>query len=569
MKVLLFIFTFLFLSLNSFAQDEIISKLLISKDSKNYLEPSKIGDEIYESSFFVKVFLDKNVIKDKEYYLRLTHNYKTIKNINAKSRSYDNEHIILIDKNTKSEIVIAVDNTYSIPFLNLSVFNADKYQEEITLEKTLFGFSYGIIFCAFLYNFILYIYNRKKSFLYYSFLQISLLCSLILMVSTPDIFKLFYEYILLPEFFVNLSLTLAILFNKTFLDLKYYFPKWDKFLTIVLYVYVVDLIIYVVSGRSIVNDENIPTSILLFILLISGILVYKKGYKVAVFYVIGWSIIFVSVILVEFDILPYNDFYILHVAFPLESILLSFSLAYKMKELQNKKVLHEKLLIHQNKLASMGEMINNIAHQYRQPLTHLGYIFMNINSAHEHGELDKKYLDKKIKQANSQLEFMSLTIDNFRDFYKPLKEKEIFSLNTAILNATSIIKPILDEHKIELDVKIDPSKEFLGYENEYSQVILNLITNAKDALIEKDIKNPFIKIFMKDEKVCVEDNAGGVSSSIKEKIFEPYFTTKNKSSGIGLYMSSMIIQEHFDGKLYLEDTEFGSRFIIEIPSTKQ
>lgn len=189
---------------------------------------------------------------------------------------------------------------------------------------------------------------------------------------------------------------------------------------------------------------------------------------------------------------------------------------------------------------------------------------MNINSAHEHGELDKEYLDKKMKQANSQLEFMSETIDNFRDFYKPKKEKELFTLIDAIASAINIIKPILVENKILIEVDIDESKEILGYKNEYSQVILNLISNAKDELINQKIKEPCIKIKMDKNKVLVIDNANGVKQELVNKIFEPYFTTKDKSSGIGLYMSSMIISEHFEGKLYLENSTKGASFIIEI-----
>jgi signal transduction histidine kinase len=212
----------------------------------------------------------------------------------------------------------------------------------------------------------------------------------------------------------------------------------------------------------------------------------------------------------------------------------------------------------------MGEMINNIAHQYRQPLTHLGYILMNIKSAFEHGELDKEYLNKKINQGNSQLLFLSKTIDSFRDFYKPNYEKEKFFLSNSIQEAISIIKPILQENKIELKVDLDDEVEVLGFENEYSQVVLNLLSNAKDALIENEIKNPIIEIFMIKKDLYIKDNAKGVPTELEEKIFQPYFSTKDKSSGIGLYMSSLIIQEHFNGKLSLENSLDGATFIIKL-----
>ena len=562
---LLFI-SFLFITnLFAFSDDPIISKVEVSKDAKTYIDISTIENESYFDKFHLKLFLNKEIIKNKKYFLRILHNYENIKNINVKAFRDDNELIIEIDKHTQDEIIIEIDTSDSKagPYLNLEIFDEEGFKDILDAEKLYFGLAHGIVFCAFLYNFVLFLYNRQRSFLYYSLLQLSLLFFMITNIMTLNFLKPLYEYIHVSDLIGQFALIFAVLFNREFLDSKNTIPKVDKVLIFLLVLLIIDTVLYVVTGGTIF-DDYIPISVLLGILVLSSFLVYKQGYKIALFYILGWSVIFLSVVVVEYDFLMFPDVYALYIGFPLESLILSFSLGYKMKELEKKRAMHEQMLIHQNKLASMGQMLNNIAHQYRQPLTHLGYIMMNINSAFEHGELDKKYLDKKIKQANDQLLFMSNTIDSFRDFYKPTKQKEMFYINDSVSSAIFIVKPVLEENSIKLEVNIDRNIQILGFENEYSQVILNLLTNAKDALLENNIKDAKIEVKLEKNRLSIKDNASGIPSELEQRIFEPYFTTKDKSSGIGLYMSILIIQEHFNGKLLLQNSSNGATFIIEV-----
>lgn len=565
MRIVLLIFLFT-TSVLSFSNDPIISKIEVSKDALSYIDISKIeNEEEFFQQFYMKIFLDKEIIKDKKYFIRLLHNYENIKDINVNAFRDDNELIIEVDKSTKNSIVIHIDttDTKAPPYLSLEIFDEENFKDVLDGEKLYFGLVYGIVFCAFLYNFILFIFNREKSFLYYSLLQVSLLFLLLTHVMTLDFLKPLYKYIFLPEFVGQIALIFALLFNRAFLDSKKFIPRVDAVLLLLIVFSIADTLIFLVNGETIL-DEYFPTSLLLAILVFSSFLVYRQGYKVAIFYILGWSIIFISVFLIEYDFLPFSDVYALYIGLPLESLILSFSLGYKIKELERKKAMHEQMVIHQNKLASMGQMLNNIAHQYRQPLTHLGYILMNINSAHEHGELDKQYLDKKIKQANKQLIFMSDTIDSFKDFYKPTKEKEMFYINEAVSSAIFIVKPILEENSVKLEVNIDKNIQILGYENEYSQVVLNLLTNAKDSLIENNIKDAKIEVKLEKSCLYIKDNSIGVPIELEQKIFEPYFTTKEKSSGIGLYMSMLIMQEHFNAKILLKNSSNGATFIIEV-----
>ncbi len=303
--------------------------------------------------------------------------------------------------------------------------------------------------------------------------------------------------------------------------------------------------------------------------LFAGFVAIKQGNKNAIFYTIGWIVVSIFIFVAEDgETTPISGIYLIHIAAPLESLIFSFALGFMLKSIVHEQNEKEKLLIHQSKLASMGEMINNIAHQWRQPLTHLGFINMNLQLAFEDEPLDKKYLKEKIEESNAQLDFMSKTIDNFSDFYKPNKEKEFFYISVAVKKALEIMEPIFESHNIKYEFNLIKDTQINAYENEYSQVILNILTNAKDILISRQIQNPqiIISIDAKNNSTIttILDNAGGIENKYINHIFDPYFTTKQKGSGIGLYMSKMIIESHFKGKIKVLNENDGAIFIIEV-----
>lgn len=235
---------------------------------------------------------------------------------------------------------------------------------------------------------------------------------------------------------------------------------------------------------------------------------------------------------------------------------------------ENKITQQQRILQHQSKLASMGEMIGSIAHQWRQPLTALGGILVLIELLSAKDKLSHDVLKQKIKEANFQINFMSKTIDDFRNFFKPNKQKELFNITKQVNSAYELIKSSLKNNNIQVVFDIDEDTYIKGYPNEFSQVILNILINAKDALLERKIKDPYIKvnITQDSEHVFIDicDNAQGVSLEPIEKIFEPYVSTKHKSNGIGigLYMSKNIIEKNMQGTLSVVNGEFGANFTI-------
>ncbi|MFY9074885.1 HAMP domain-containing sensor histidine kinase [Malaciobacter mytili] len=246
------------------------------------------------------------------------------------------------------------------------------------------------------------------------------------------------------------------------------------------------------------------------------------------------------------------------------------NLEIKIQEEISKRLEQEQLLIQQSKLASMGEMIGNIAHQWRQPLAQISAIHMNMKVTYDFNKFTKEYLDTKIKEANKLTSYMSQTISDFQNFFKPQGEKEEFSIQKACQEAYFIVESSLKYHGIEVSFDIKEDINVFGYKNEYSQVILNILSNAKDILLERQIENPKINIEIKNGEnyaiVKIHDNAGGIKENIIDKIFDPYFTTRYKTqgTGIGLYMSKNIIERNMNGYINVKNVDNGALFTIKV-----
>lgn len=248
------------------------------------------------------------------------------------------------------------------------------------------------------------------------------------------------------------------------------------------------------------------------------------------------------------------------------------NLESKINEEIFKRTEQEKLLIQQSKLASMGEMIGNIAHQWRQPLGESGAILMNLQVKQKFHDLNDEILLQSIEQCNKINAYMSNTISDFQNFFKPSKNKEIFEVSQACKRAISMLQASLKYHDIKCFFDISDKVEVLGYPNEFAQALLNILSNAKDALCERETKNPFISLKLKKGYqyglIAIEDNGGGIEPQYLDRIFEPYFTTKYKrqGTGIGLYMTKMIIENNMDGVIKVENTKKGALFIIKLHS---
>ena len=231
----------------------------------------------------------------------------------------------------------------------------------------------------------------------------------------------------------------------------------------------------------------------------------------------------------------------------------------------------DSIMYQQSRLASMGEMISHIAHQWRQPLNILALVMQDIYISSQLGTLDNEKVDKSYEKSNDVLQYMSQTIDDFRNFFNQSNEASLFNLNKTITSIQTLVGSTFEHRKIAFTTELNDSFTLNGSENELIQVIINLINNAQDAIENSKVKagHVTLTVFQTDNTIVlqVKDNGGGVKESILPKIFDPYFTTKHKTqgTGLGLYMSRQIIQKSFDGTIVVINEEKGAAFSIEIP----
>ena len=232
--------------------------------------------------------------------------------------------------------------------------------------------------------------------------------------------------------------------------------------------------------------------------------------------------------------------------------------------------LKDQTIIQQGRLAAMGEMVNNIAHQWRQPLNNIGLIIQNLQFSFDAGTVSHDEMKAEINTAMDVIMHMSRTIDDFRNFFREDKLKTSFIVSKTVHRALEFVSAVLSSHDIQVDFEEDESVTAIGYQNEYAQVLLNILSNAREACIERCISAPHIRIRVTVQNgrsaVFIRDNCGGISEDIMPKIFDPYFTTRppDKGTGIGLYMSKVIIEQNMGGHLSAHNTEDGVEFRIEV-----
>ncbi len=243
-----------------------------------------------------------------------------------------------------------------------------------------------------------------------------------------------------------------------------------------------------------------------------------------------------------------------------------------IERLQALEALHEKdqLFMQQSRQAAMGEMINNIAHQWRQPLNVIAITIQDLMVTYEDGECSDEYVNNTVKLIMNQVLHMSQTIDDFRNFLKPDQEIKQFNLREAVKKTLVLVGDSFKSQNITIDTEVQEDLIVTGYQNEYCQALLNILNNARDVLTERKIVSPRIQINLFREGfrnvTTISDNAGGIPDEIIDRIFEPYFTCKDadKGTGIGLHITKTIIEKRMNGTISVRNTDRGAEFRIEV-----
>lgn len=421
----------------------------------------------------------------------------------------------------------------------------------------------GIILSAGIYNLALYVYVRHNEYLYYTLAQFSTFFFLINLDSLyiapfDSIFGL--KSFMLFDFAQLLMLLFSILFLQSFFK-RYEVNNLKVIIRIILTLIALDML-FLLFFKHILIFKFVP--IFIPILFILSEIYQKTKVKDTPLYLImsGWSLVLITVSLEYMGLFNYLGvaFPFFHIVISLESIALSLAIAYKFKLLEEERHTQQAILLQQSRLASMGEMVSSIAHQWRQPLNMVSFGLMNIK---KHSTGSEKVLNT-IKKLNDQLQYMSSTIEDFRNFYNPSKVKNTFSVHEAVLHCHTIVNGLLSEQDIKLKIIVEQEFELFGNQNELEQVILTILSNAKDAFKMRDVKEErLIYLSIEKQRINIEDNAGGIEKKHLKEIFKPYFSTKEDSDGIGLHISKLIMEREFKGKLSVKSESGRTKFTLD------
>ncbi|DAB32195.1 MAG TPA: hypothetical protein CFH79_05160 [Sulfurospirillum sp. UBA11407] len=492
--------------------------------------------------------------------------------------------IPLLEQNQPLSYLIKITST--TPLITSAIIGTDGEIKSSKLPMIIMVSLFsGIFFALFLYNGILYFVTKQKDFLLYS-LYIFSLFSLALHVN--NFFGLFQNSAIpfsnmIKLFNLQIALFLLVLFTLTFLNIKKFSIKL-YYTSLYISGFVTLLLSTVFFGNI---GEYICTFAIVFTLIwVMTLAVYAKVHHttLANYYLIAVGGFFISIfglIFMFFGFIPYST---LQYTLPMlgstwEMILFSLAIGYKIRSLslENTKALMQieaqnKMLFLQSRYTSVGELIRNITHQWKEPLGEIGAIQTNLKSTLLfQGSVSKEKLLNAIELNHNIISHLAETIDTFYRFFRSQSnEQHEFNVIKEIDNIKKIVKYTFETEQIELKFTFDkPYITLYGNPNEFSHAILNIILNAKEVLIKREILNPYVHIHIATTKtdtlITISDNAGGITQQPLEKIFDIGTSSYEENIGLGLFISKTIIEQKMRGHVYVSNTKEGARFILSLP----
>ncbi len=456
----------------------------------------------------------------------------------------------------------------------------DYYQTYNLLEGIFFG---GMLLML-LYNLFLYFLLRMRAYLYYVAYVFWLSVYFIGLFGFSQ--RYFESYTYLFYLSSGALFIFLTLFVQSILNLKEKLPKVHQILNLFILYFIVSTLIniYVLESHLFIYAQllfNIFFALIsIFVIIIIGstyYLAYVKKDRIAKIYSITWSILAIIGTLLPLQYLnlipldiPIN--YIFQFLILIEILFFSFILAYKINLIEEEKQEKERLLVQQNKLASMGEVISMIAHQWRQPLSEINGVILNMDLDYRNQQLSESKFSNYLDNIELTTEYMSQTINDFIDYFKHNKEKEQFTLSSLIKGALNLIS---SSHKNQIVIKYFKHPEMIlsSYRSELIQALLIVINNAIDACLEIEDRESEIHLSVNMDShyiiITIQDNGCGIPKEIINKIYDPYFTTKHKAkgTGLGLYILKMIIEQTIQGKIEINSSNKGTICNINIPKS--
>lgn len=474
-----------------------------------------------------------------------------------------------VDLYLKVKIKKALDQFSYLYILDKNIINKFVISKERYYHH---GLYFGILLTMAMYSFFMFFSIKEKGYLYLGLYQAWIL------IVTSDLYQ--YGFILLEDYPILSNLILkemlsysmmffSIIFTKEFLNTKKEMPRLNLFLNIAMVLLI---------PLSLIHNPVDYSSFLYIVYVLVGIYAYNKKDTSALFYTLGFLGFTSYLVLLNlarlFDWNFYFEYLYAKQFFTcVESFSLTMALYLKicsivkerekaLKEVREK----ERMMLVQSRFASMGEMLASIAHQWRQPLNHIDMILGNILLAFENKKLSFDYLSKKTYEADKQLKYMSNTIEDFTNFFAIKGSLESFTLEEVVKYSLELVDSRCKKYSIKTHLQIDSYKNYTNYKNELIQVIMIVLNNAIDALMQNNIEDRIIDIKIEENKIIISDNAGGIPDNVIKKIFDPYFSTKDKKfgTGLGLYTAKMIIDNLIKGKIVAKNSKNGASFTVKI-----
>lgn len=507
-----------------------------------------------------------------------------LQKFNTNIKSLNNAAFMIhLDKKENKTIYLRLSSSFAMKtFINN--FSMEEYESNLIFYKRIFDFIYGILISMVLYNFFIWLSIREKSYFYYVLFHFIFILGIIswtgfgfeyIWPNTPEVNH--YTYGVLG----NLLYAFNILFLMYYLNVNKYLPSTVKYLKGLVYVALFFSITSIFKSYvSLYEAFSIFSSLFSLFITIYLLIVFKQ--KTAQYFLISRLFLFsgnILLVLSEFGVIEGSFFidnsYIWGAA--VEVILMSFALSYKYKLLEYEKELEkakrietEEMLFNKQKLSALGEMLNNLVHQWRQPLSQINSIVYSIDSDYSGKKLTPVKLEENLNNIESITNYLSHTLDDFRNFSLDKNQSKSFKIESLLNEVVSIIKFTFNTNKINIKTEFKNNDiEIKLNKNELTQVLVILLINAKDAIIHNQINSGEVFISVSDNKyleIEISNNGGSIPLNVRKKIFEPYFTTKNsdEGTGLGLYIAKLIIEDKFKGTLTYSCLNDWSKFKIKI-----
>ena len=459
-----------------------------------------------------------------------------------------------------------INTSYVLNYDNIVFDTLDEMYSYLNSIDNRFYAAISVMSVIFIIMLLIYFFLRDKVYLYYLFfLGISLLAQLYLSDELANYFIIPNSAVMISVL-LNFTNIIALVFLSTVLDLKNNATRLAKGINVVVGFVFLETIYVVISKNILI----ITPFLMLGLLMITGYALYKK-IKYSKFVMVGW-LFFLSPILynsIMGNFISNHQTFrldVLQFAFILESLVFITLLGYRAKEINDKHIQTQREVLIQSRFATIGEALSNIEHQWRIPLNRISAIVTEIYSKLKFDKSQsKEEMLLHLDTIDNHLQYMSETMADFRNFYVHEKNKEHFNITKQIEYVLKIFDYYIEKNKIKVTHNKNIDIDYIGYGKEFAQVILNLLSNSKNAFNTNSTKNPEINISQVETKNSIEiyysDNGGGIENL--DNIFNKF--NSSSSSGIGLNMSKKIIEERLNGKLELENKDNGLFVKIILP----